>query len=203
MRTRLGPVCGVGALALLVTLVGCKQRRSEAPEHDSSASATPDSKRNIKPAEVCKHLAHVAATEAGTRDSAIDRDLLDACEAEVAIEAGVRGTDNWNEFARCVLASRNPEDLELCNHLYPLPQPGPGSRELAVCEHLIEVLMLETAAQSGQVPQLTAEERERIEDDCARSLVLEQKPQRSPEAYEQMLDCMAGAQTRELMRACE
>jgi hypothetical protein len=199
MRTRF-----VWALALLVPLLGCKQRRTEAPEHgSSSSSARAGTWRNIKPADVCKHLAHVAASEAGTRDSAIDRELLHKCEAEVAIEAGVRGTDNWNDFAQCVVASRNRDDLELCHHLYPLPQPGPGSKELQVCEHMIEVLMLESAAQSGEVPQLSAEERQAIEDECARSLVLEQKPTRSPEQYDKMLDCMAVAQTRELMRACE
>ncbi|HVH97235.1 MAG TPA: hypothetical protein VM869_00930, partial [Enhygromyxa sp.] len=185
MRTRL-----VWALTLLL-LPGCK-RGTQAPE-DGGSSASDSrrvAKRAITPLEVCEHLAKMAADEAGLRKPEIDAQLMRECESELALEAGMRGTDNWNAFGDCVLGSRSEAELQHCNASYPLPGPAglvasDGSRELEVCEHMIEVMMLETAAQSGEVPQMTADGRSKLEEECARSMVAEQKPQRSDAAYQE------------------
>lgn len=205
MQTRL-----VGALALLLILPSCKKdRSSHAPESNTSSSSSRRvAKRGVKPIEICEHLASMAAAEVGLRESVIDERLMNECESEVAIEAGVRGTDNWNAYGSCVLDSRNAAELERCDLSYPMPGQvavvaSDGSRELEVCEHMIEVLMLETAAETGEVPTLTKDERDAVEQECARSLVAEQKPTRSDAAYRRMLDCIELAQSSEHMRACE
>lgn len=196
------------ALALLL-VPGCKRQHSQAAEHEPSASSSRRvAKRSIEPIEICQHLAKLAAKQAGLRKPAIDERLMNECESELTIEAAMRGTDNWNTFGDCVLRSRSEAELAHCNLTHPMPGPGglvasDGSRELEVCEHMIEVLMLESAAATGEVPRLSADERDALEQECARSLLTEQKPQRSDHAYHEMLDCIALAQTSELMRACE
>lgn len=195
-------------MLVLLLVPGCK-RDTQTPEDGASSSGSRRvAKRAVAPMEVCEHLANMAADEAGLRKPEIDAQLMRECESELTLEAGMRGTDNWNAFGRCVLDSRSEAELQHCNITHPLPGPAglvasDGARELEVCEHMIEVLMLESAAESGEVPQMSADERSKVEEECARSLVAEQKPQRSDAAYHEMLDCIELAQTTELMRACE
>lgn len=205
MRTRLA-----GALALLLILPSCKKDRdSNTPDSSTSSSSSRRvAKRGVKPLEICEHLANMAAAEVGLREPPIDEQLMNECESELTIEAGIRGTDNWNEFGSCVLDSRDQAELEHCNRSYPMPGQvavvaSDGSRELEVCEHMIEVLMLENAAETGEVPTLTPDERAAVVEECARSFVAEQKPTRSDGAYHRMLDCIELAQSSEHMRACE
>ncbi len=213
------------ALPLLLAIVACKEQPTEAPEDGPSSSpagygelAWSESapSRSIDPREVCEHLARMVAAEAGMSEAPIDPEMMADCEAELRIEAGVRGTDNWNDVANCVLQARTGADIDYCNRTYPLPgsvpgQPGPGpnpggsvtERELLACDHMIEILMLESAAEMGEAPQLTSEEREALVGECARALAFEQRPQLSPDEYERMLVCIESAQSSEQMRACE
>jgi hypothetical protein len=210
--------------ALLLATVACKNQPSEPPEQQPRSSPRSGygelawtEPTSIQPIEVCEHLTRMVAAEAGVSDPPIDPKLMADCESELAVEAGIRGTDSWNAIASCVLQARTKADIDYCDRTYPMPSQGrsqPGSqpgyevhavseRELVVCEHMIEVLMLESAAELGAVPTLTVEERQALVDECAQTLAFEQKPALSPAEYEQMLGCIADAESSDQMRACE
>lgn len=212
------PRSAVWGLLLLVT--ACQKQPTEAPEDERGPSSRVgygelawQESTSIQPREVCQHLANMVAAEAGMSEAPIDPQMMAECEAELGVEAGIRGTDNWNAIAGCVLQARTEADIDYCDRTYPMPaqagaQPGPGmvavsERELEVCEHMIEILMLESAAEMGAVPSLTREERQELVDECAQVMAAEQKPTRSPDEYERMLGCIEAAQTSDQMRACE
>ena len=216
-RTRL-----VWVLPLL--LLGCKKRESEAPEDPGFAETngygsqpwTESSTAGVQPLAVCEHLARMVAAEAGVSELDLDPRMIQECEAELAIEANVRGTENWNAIANCVLQARSEADIDFCDRSYPMPGnagpgpsgPGPsgppvGERELAVCDHMIEVFMLESAAETGEVPEVTRDERDAVVQECAAALVLEQAPALGPAEYERLLGCIEQARSSAQMQACE
>lgn len=220
----------VWALPLLL-VTACKKQPTEAPEDERSSSSRSgyddrawNESPSVQPREVCEHLARMVAAEAGMSEVPVDPQMMAECESELGVEAGIRGTDNWNAIAGCVLQARTEADIDYCDRTYPMPSQGgpsqggpsqggsPGTsydlsavsdREFAVCEHMIEVLILESAAEMGAVPSLTPEERRSLVDECAGTLVFEQKPAQSPDAYEHMISCIEAAQTSDQMRACE
>ncbi len=224
MRSRL--VRALPSLLVPLVLVACKGRRSEPPEpgpepvagygslawtEAEAAAPTPA----IRPIEVCEHLARMVAAEFGDEAPPIDLRMLAECESDLAVEAGLRGTDNWNAIAGCVLAARTEADIDACDRRHPMPaqsgpaadepgagEPGVGERELQVCAHMIDIFMLESAAESGEVPQLTRADRDELERGCAESLSQEQ-PARGGADYERMLACIEQARSSEQLRACE
>jgi hypothetical protein len=204
-------------LPVLLAPLACKKQPTQDPESEAPATAGYGSlawtdERSVQPREVCEHLARMVALEAGLAEPPIDPTMMAECETELGIEAGIRGTDNWNDIAHCVLEARTEADIDRCDRNYPLPnQAGSGAdapaavaeRELSVCAHMIEILMLESAAETGEVPPLSSADRRGLVEDCAASLTYEQRPGMNPDAYEAMLGCIERAQTSEQMRSCE
>lgn len=204
------------ALALALALVwigGCKAKPSDAPAHASEsrrdyADAYTEGVRSIAPVEICMHLAGMAAAEAGVSEPQFDPQLIAECERELAVEAAVRGSENWNGLATCVLQARSGPDIDECNRAHPLPAPesqglpGAGSRERAACDHLVELLLLETAAESGDVPVLSSEERLGLSNECMAALLDEQQPNLSPADYDALLTCLIDARSSEQIQGC-
>lgn len=110
------------ALPVLLIFTGCKPDATDAPDAGSSSSDSGDA--SILPIEICQHLARIVAAEAGVRDAQIDPRIMTECEQDLSLEAGIRGTDNWNALAACVLESRDKADLDTCDQFYPMPKPG-------------------------------------------------------------------------------
>jgi hypothetical protein len=205
------------ALPALVALAlaGCKAKQpSEPPERTSEPrrgyadAAYGNGVVSIPPLEICMHLAGLAAAEAGVIEPQFDPQLIADCERELALEAAVRGSENWNAMATCVLAARGGPDLDECNRAHPLPAPqaqglpGEGSRERAACDHLVELVLLETAAEQGEVPDIASAERRGLVDECVAVLVDEQQPNLSPADYDALLTCLLDARSSEQIQAC-
>jgi hypothetical protein len=206
-------ICSVLAALVALALASCKAKPSEAPEPTSESrrdytNAYSGSVAAIPPIEICMHLAGMAAAEAGVSEPQFDPQLIADCERELSLEAAVRGSDNWNSMAACVLDARSGPDLDACNRAHPLPQPedqglpGEGSRERAACEHLVELVLLETAAEQGEVPMIANEERRGLVDECVAVLVDEQAPNLSPADYDALLTCLLDARTSEQIQTC-
>jgi hypothetical protein len=206
----------LGAIVLALVLVsigGCKAKPSDAPEHATDdrrgyAEAYTAGASSIAPIEICMHLAGMAAAEAGVSNPQFDPLLLADCERELTVEAAVRGSENWNGMAACVLQARSGPDIDACNVAHPLPDPdaqglpGEGSREQVVCDHLVELLLLETAAESGEVPMLSSEERKGLRDECMVTLLDDQQPNLSPGEYQVLLTCLLATRSSEQIQAC-
>lgn len=203
------------AMSTMVTMVasGCKAKPADSPADATRArrgysDAYTASVSSIAPIEICMHLAGLAAAEAGVSEPQFDPQLLAECERELAVEAAVRGSDNWNGMAACVLQARSGPEIDACNRAHPLPAPeaqglpGEGSRERAACDHLVELLLLETAAESGEVPMLSSEERVGLSNECMATLLDEQQPNLSPADYDALLSCLIDARSSEQIQAC-
>jgi hypothetical protein len=67
---------------------------------------------------------------------------------------------------------------------------------------LVELLLLETAAESGEVPMLSSEEKLGLRDECMITLLDEQKPGLSPSEYDALLTCLLDARSSEQIQAC-
>lgn len=200
-----------------IALGGCKKTKpSDEPTHATEesrrgyADAYTTGDRSIAPLDICMHLAGLAAAEAGVSDPQFDPQLIADCERELTLEAAVRGSENWNGLAACVLQARNGPDIDECNRAHPLPDPdaqglplpGQGSRERAACEHVVELLLLETAAESGEVPMISSEERLGLTNECIATLLDDQKPNLSPADYDALLTCLLDARSSEQIQAC-
>ena len=191
--------------ALLV--LGCKPKPPQIPDeveetptadYGEAAYAT-----SIPPIQVCEHLARMVAAEAGVLDPQIDPNTMVACDKELNIEAAMRGTANWNEIAACVLQAQTEADLDACDQQHPLPAAANSERERSVCEHMLEVVMQETATELGtQIPPLSDQDRRELGDECVEELLTEQRPNLAPSEYEQMITCIANAQTGAQMQQC-
>lgn len=205
---------GIGGIVLaLAAIGGCKAKPSDPPAHATQArrgyaDAYATGASSIAPIEVCMHLAGMAAAEAGVSEPQFDPQLISECERELTVEAAVRGSENWNGMAACVLQARSGPDIDECNRAHPLPSPeaqglpGEGSRERAACDHLVELLLLETAAESGEVPMLSNEDRLGLSNECMATLLDEQQPNLSPADYDALLTCLLDARSSEQIQAC-
>jgi hypothetical protein len=202
------------AIFVILALAGCKKAKpSDAPEptaesRRSYSDAYGNSAGSIPPIEICMHLVRLAAAEAGVVEPQFDPQLIAECERELTLEAAARGSENWNSMAACVLQSRSRPDLDDCNRAHPLPDaqarslPGEGSRERAACDRLVELVLLETAAEQGEVPVVSNEERRGLVDECMVVLLDEQQPNLSPADYDLLLTCLIEATSSEQIRSC-
>jgi hypothetical protein len=210
-------------LPALLAIAACKSKASQPPDaRAGESSETPSGYEEaaystaIAPLQVCEHLAHMVAAEAGVSDPQIDPQMMAECERELTIEAAARGTSNWNGVAGCVLEARTGAELDACDRKYPLPSqaPPPGSaasagsptgddsRERAACANMMEIIMLETAAEMGAVPEVTDAELAQLSDDCVNVLITEQRPNLSPADYGALLSCISSATTGDQIRQC-
>jgi hypothetical protein len=216
----------VWALPLLLSLVGCKPKPTEEPDEPRGPSLSADysaqafqAPTSIQPVELCEHLARMVAAEAGVPNQPIDPQMMAECETELTMEAALRGTDNWNDIAACVLASRNEAELDQCDRRFPLPgdmgdmgdmgergEPGDLgdlSLEREICEHMIEVLLRDGAEQQAAPPELREDELLGLREQCARSLVLDQRPYLRPDDYLEMLQCIGRAESSAQLHDCQ
>jgi hypothetical protein len=112
-------------------------------------------------------------------------------------------------MATCVLEARSGPDLDACNRDHPVPEltapepAGTDSRERLVCDHLVELLLLETAAESGEVPMLSGEERRELVGECVTTLLEERRPIVSPADYDALLACLIDARSSRHIQSCE
>jgi hypothetical protein len=197
--------------ALLV--LGCKPKPPQIPDDEDRATSSGYGDAayatGIQPIQVCEHLARMAAAEAGVLDPQIDPSTMAACSRELDIEAATRGTANWNEIASCVLRAQTDVDINDCDETHPMPT-GPTSwdradteRERIVCEHMLEIIMYEAAAELGTgAPPLSEQDRRELSDECVESFMAEQRPNLDAGAYEQLLTCIADAQSGAQMQTC-
>lgn len=200
------------ALPILLVL-GCKPKPPKMPDEGDRATTTDYGDAayatSIAPIQVCEHLARMVAGETGVLDPQIDPSTMAACDQELNIEAAMRGTANWNEIAACVLQAKTEADLNTCDENHPMPA-GPNGlgeadtqRERAVCEHMLDIVMLDTAAELGtELPPLSDKERQELSDECVNSFLAEQRPNLEPSIYDQLLTCIANAQTGADMQGC-
>jgi hypothetical protein len=204
---------GLGLGLALVALGGCKPKPPDEPTHAPEArrgytDAYTAGTSSVAPIEVCMHLAGMAAAEAGVSEPEFDPKLIADCERELTLEAAVRGSENWNGMAACVLQARSGPDIDACNLAHPLPNPearglpGADSRERAACDHLVELLLLETAAENGEVPMLSHEERGGLINECMVTLLDDQQPNLSPADYDALLTCLLDARSSEQIQGC-
>ena len=171
-----------------------------------------------RPRLVCEHIMAMVLAEAGvTEPGDHDERVMAECEAELSAEAELRGPDNWNAIASCVLQAGNETELEACDRAHPMPSSAPSSpggpggpvvtgehpRERQACDHMIQVIIDEATAETGQVPTVSSEERQQLSDDCVGSLIMHERPNRSPASYQQLLDCIGRATTGPQLQACE
>jgi len=212
----------VWALPLLASL-GCKPKPSEEPEAPRSPSVSADysaqafrAPASIQPIELCEHLARMVAAEAGVAGQPIDPQMMADCETELSMEAALRGTDNWNAIAACVLASRNDADLDQCDRRFPLPDDA-GDRgdsgdlaefgdlflERETCGHMIEILLRDSAGQQAPPPELSEDELAGLREQCVSSLVRDQRPYLRPDDYVEMLECIGRAESGAQLHECQ
>jgi hypothetical protein len=200
------------ALAL-VALGGCKPKPSDEPQHASEArhgytDAYTAGASSVAPIEVCMHLAGLAAAEAGVSEPEFDPNLIADCERELSLEAAARGSENWSGMAACVLQARNGPDIDACNLAHPMPNPetrslpGADSRERAVCDHLVELVLLETLAENEALPMISHEERSELIDECMVTLRDDHQPSLHPADYDALLTCLLDARSSEQIQAC-
>ncbi|WP_146158780.1 hypothetical protein [Enhygromyxa salina] len=197
-------------LAWVLLALGCKPAPSRAPEPDSrkttadygdAAYAT-----SIQPIRVCEHLARMVAAEAG-RAPQFDPVVMETCAHELSIEAATRGSADWRSVAACVLEAETGDEVDDCDRRYPMPSAASGSgdtdRERAVCDHMFDVVMRETAEELGSGGLRFSEgERRALTDECVESFVVDHRPELDAVSYEQLLACLASAQTGVQMQEC-
>jgi hypothetical protein len=63
-------------------------------------------------------------------------------------------------------------------------------------------LLLETAAESGEVPMLSSDERNGLRDECMITLLDDQQPNLSPAEYQVLLTCLLATRSSEQIQAC-
>lgn len=171
------------------------------------------------PAGVCKHLMEVAAAEAGVEPE-FEPEVMEPCRAELEAEAEVRGAQNWNAVATCVLKAQDAAGIEACNATYPIPEhagegmvpdaapadptPAPAptadSREARVCDHMLDIMLTEESQASGEIVTLDDAERADLTAACLDELATARAE--DPDGYEQKIECLAQAKDGEQADAC-
>jgi hypothetical protein len=144
--------------------------------------------------EVCEHLA--------TFDASTDRE---ACLRSYRIARVFRTIGDWKTLAACIAASSDAAAVAACEQATP-PAFGPVAeypRESAVCMHVFTLTILE---QIGPQPMLDTPallEFQPLLHNCVDSLVVEERADRNPAEYVEMLDCIERARTSTAAEACE
>jgi hypothetical protein len=129
----------------------------------------------------------------------------DACLQRYRIERVFRTIADWKTLAACLEAASDQAAASACEHATPRVF-GPIAehlRESEVCMHIFAITIVE---QLGAEPMLDHEriaEFEPLLVDCVESLVTEERADRKPAEYVEMLDCMQRALTTATAELCE
>ena len=70
------------------------------------------------------------------------------------------------------------------------------------CIHMIEVVMAETAAATGEMPQVPESELDLMLAECGQ-MFAEERASRSPESFQAMVACLDQAQSTQEFEACD
>ncbi len=189
------------ALALPLLVVACKKNdETNVPEY----SPTPT------PRQVCEHLAQLIVAEIGPVDPAVQEETVASCTVDMTQEERMRGPQEWDLVARCVLDSNNEADIDRCDQLYPAPagaqtggQPAvAATREEEACVHMISTVLIEgAAANGGQVADLTDAELAEMHQACLAAFA-EDRQTMTGAQYDGMVNCILGSTTVAQMEAC-
>ncbi|NVB39129.1 hypothetical protein G6O69_14895 [Pseudenhygromyxa sp. WMMC2535] len=212
-------LCASAALSLC--FVACKRDKdSTDPEEGTtaggetqagpSASAAYGSGPSVS--DVCMHLYQIVAADAGQPDAPVDPQMMDECQRELSAEQQMRGPENWAAVGNCVLQASSELEIDACDRAHPMPGqqgggPGmaidPNSVESQVCVHMLEIVITETAEIQGAMPELSEDELRSLHEECVLSLLEGEKPNRSPESYQGLLECIAAGTNSAALQSCE
>ncbi|MFO7563350.1 MAG: hypothetical protein R6X02_11965 [Enhygromyxa sp.] len=193
------------ALSLLVPVTACKRDRgSEEPVASEDGGHGSFSEREKAgptptPGQVCEHLARMIAAELGSVDPVAQAATVDACVVDMVHEQQLRGPEQWDLIARCVLDSSSAGDIDRCDQLYPGSQgpSGAGAREEEACIYIISMVLYEL----GSADAVSDAELQDMMADCVAAFD-EDRRAMSADSYEAMIDCIFAAQSSAQMEQC-
>jgi hypothetical protein len=145
--------------------------------------------------QICKHLGTLPSAPADP----------EVCLARYRVERVFRSITDWKKLAACLGATDSDAAVETCVRATPRAF-GPVAnfpRESEVCMHIFAITIVE---QLGAEPMLDDErllEFETLLVECVDSLVVEERANRTPTEYVEMLDCMQRARTTVAAETCE
>lgn len=146
---------------------------------------------------VCQHVVAVA-------DPSAPVDAED-CLRSYQIAQVFRTLPDWKTFAACVEAAKGRAAIDSCERATPkaFVEIEAYPLESRICLHLFALTIVE---ELGADPQLDASELaefEEVLDECVTSFVEEERSERSPAEYVEMLACIDTASTSAAVESCE
>lgn len=199
----------------MISLPACKREAGGANNPDSTQQgqdgvASPQSPTPT-PEQVCVRLSEMAAVELGAIDPQVQRETVDMCTQQMLGEQQMRGPENWDGIARCVVAAQTDVDIERCDSLYPAPAsasagtPEGVSQEDQVCVIMISTFAVELALEAEKAglppPELADDDIREAHTECLRSLE-QARQNRTGAAYDSLLECLAGAESTPALDQC-
>ena len=144
---------------------------------------------------VCNHLATLS-TAPGEPDT---------CLARYRIERVFRSIANWKTLAACLESAADQPAVEACLNKTPrtFGPIGEYPRESEVCMHIFAVTIVEQLGPEPMLDDARLLEFQPLLQDCVNSLVTEERANRKPDEYVQMLECIERARTTAAAEACE
>lgn len=145
--------------------------------------------------QVCEHLASFPEPKP-------DRD---ACLARYRIERVFRSIADWKTLAACIQKASDPADVGACERATPrvFAPITEYPRESEVCMHIFAVALVEELGAETMLDNERIAEFEQLLHECVDSLVTEERADRSPAEYVEMLDCFQRARTTAAAELCE
>jgi hypothetical protein len=148
---------------------------------------------------VCQHLASIAtAPEGGSFDQ-------ETCLARHRIERVFRSITHWKTLAACLEAAKTEPEIAACTSATPRTF-GPIAeypRESEVCMHIFAITIVEQLGAEPMLDDARLLEFESLLQECVDSLVIEERADRKPAQYVEMLECMERSRTTTAAEACE
>jgi hypothetical protein len=214
MMHRLVPC--LATLAIL-SLPACKRAKGNMNDPDGGGSDHGNSDYGNSPTptpeQVCTRLSELAAIDLGGIDPQVQRETIVMCTEQMTGEQQMRGPENWDGVARCVVAAQTDADIDRCDQLYPpvgsAPPPAtPASgvtREDEVCVLMLSTfameLVTEAEAAGRAPPPLDEADIRAAHAECLTSLETARKD-RTGADYDRLLGCLASADSSVAMDGC-
>jgi hypothetical protein len=149
--------------------------------------------------QVCNHLATLA-----TNASAVEF-ALESCLARYRIERVFRSIANWKTLAGCLQAAADQPAVEACMQATPRVF-GPIAeypRESEVCMHIFAITIVEQLGPEPMLDDSRILEFQSLLQECVDSLVVDERADRKPGEYVEMLECIERARTPTAAETCE
>jgi hypothetical protein len=148
---------------------------------------------------VCQHLASISSKpESGTFDQ-------EHCLAHYRIERVFRPIAKWKTLATCLEATDGEPAIAACMSASPraFAPIAEYPRESEVCMHIFAITIVEQLGAEPMLDDARLFEFESLLADCVNSLVVEERADRKPAQYVQMLECIERSRTTTAAEACE